>query len=123
MTPSDLLYTATHEWVRLESGLAVVGVTHFAQEQLGDLTFVELPAEGDAIKAGDEMGSVESVKAASELYSPVTGRVAAVNQDLENEPGLVNEDPYGRGWMIKVEIEGAPEGLLSPEEYKANIEK
>lgn len=117
MIPKDLLYTKSHEWVRVEGGEAVVGITHFAQEQLGDLTFVELPAPGDTVEAGKEMGSVESVKAASELYAPVSGEVATVNEDLSSAPELVNQDPYGKGWMIRVKLAGEPEGLLSADEY------
>lgn len=123
MIPDDLSYTRTHEWVRLkDESTAVVGITHFAQEQLGDLTFVELPAEGDKLEPGQEMGSVESVKAASELYAPVKGTVSAVNAVLEDNPGLVNEDPYGEGWMLEIALEGAPEGLLTPAQYGEIVE-
>jgi glycine cleavage system H protein len=118
--PEELKYTKSHEWVRLENGTATVGITHFAQDQLGDLTFVELPAAGDHFEAGDEMGTVESVKAASELYAPVTGEIDEVNDSLEDAPEKVNEDPYGNGWMVRFKLEGEAEGLLSAEEY-ANI--
>lgn len=120
--PKDLLYTKTHEWLRHEDGTEVMGITDFAQEQLGDLTFVELPAEGETITAGQEMGSVESVKAASELYAPVSGTVEAVNPRLEDEPGLVNSDPYGDGWMVRIAPDGDPDGLLSAEEYEELVE-
>lgn len=120
MIPEELKYTKSHEWVRLENGTATVGITHFAQDQLGDLTFVELPAAGDHFEAGDEMGTVESVKAASELYAPVTGEIDEVNDSLEDAPEKVNEDPYGNGWMVRFKLEGEAEGLLSAEEY-ANI--
>jgi len=114
----DLLYTKTHEWARVEDDIAVVGITDFAQEQLGDITFVELPAVGDTVEAGQEMGSVESVKAASELYSPVSGEVIEVNGDLEGAPEKVNSDPFGEGWFIRVRLSAEPAGLLSPEEYE-----
>ena len=95
-----------------------VGITDFAQEQLGDITYVELPAVGDNVEAGREMGSVESVKAASELYSPVTGEVIEINEDLEGAPEKVNTDPFGEGWLIRVRLTDEPTGLLSPEEYE-----
>ncbi len=123
MIPDDLLYAKTHEWVSLkDDSTAQIGITHFAQEQLGDLTFVELPAEGDSIEAGQEMGAVESVKAASELYAPVSGKVTAVNSVLEDNPGLANEDPYGEGWMIEVQLSAPAEGLLSPAQYAELVE-
>jgi glycine cleavage system H protein len=114
----DLLYTNTHEWVRVEDEIAVIGITDFAQEQLGDITYVELPAVGDVLEAGQEMGSVESVKAASELYCPVTGEVIEVNEELEGTPEKVNSDPFGEGWMLRVKLSAEPVGLLSPEEYE-----
>lgn len=117
MIPKELLYTKSHEWARIEGGEAVIGITHFAQEQLGDLTFVELPAVGDTVQAGAEMGSVESVKAASELYAPVSGEVVAVNEELASAPELVNQDPYGKGWMIRVKLAGKPQGLIGADEY------
>lgn len=120
--PAELKYSKSHEWVRIEGDEATIGISHFAQEQLGDLTFVELPAAGDSINAGEEMGSVESVKAASELYAPVSGEVIAVNEALEDAPEAVNEAPYTDGWMLKVKLSSAPEGLLSAEEYTALVE-
>ncbi|MFP5259908.1 MAG: glycine cleavage system protein GcvH [Acidobacteriota bacterium] len=114
----DLLYSKTHEWARVEDEIAVVGITDFAQEQLGDITYVELPAVGDTVEAGQEMGSVESVKAASELYSPVSGEVIEVNEELEAAPEKVNADPFGEGWLIRVRLTEEPIGLLSPEEYE-----
>lgn len=114
----DLLYTKTHEWVRVEDSIAVIGITDFAQEQLGDITYVELPAVGAVLEAGQEMGSVESVKAASELFSPVSGEVVAVNEELEATPEKVNADPFGEGWMLRVRLSAEPAGLLSPEEYE-----
>ncbi|MCA1945749.1 MAG: glycine cleavage system protein GcvH [Desulfovibrio sp.] len=125
MIPDDLLYTKTHEWVRMEDDEAVVGITHFAQSQLGDLTFVELPKVGDTVTAGEEMGSVESVKAASEIYSPVDGEVVAVNEELADTPEAINEDPYGEGWMVRVRVTGGQpsDGLLTPEEYAELLEE
>ena len=114
----DLLYSKTHEWVRVENEIAVVGITDFAQEQLGDITYVELPAVGDMVEAGQEMGSVESVKAASELYSPVSGEVIEINDELEASPEKVNADPFGEGWLLRVRLTEEPSGLLSPEEYE-----
>ncbi|MEW5774716.1 MAG: glycine cleavage system protein GcvH [Thermodesulfobacteriota bacterium] len=121
MIPKDLLYSRSHEWTRVENGAAVVGITHFAQEQLGDLTYVELPEAGTTVSAGQEMGSVESVKAASELYSPVSGEVLEANAELASAPELINQDPYGAGWMIKVKLSAEPEGLLSAGEYEEMV--
>lgn len=119
--PVNLKYVDTHEWVKIEGDIATVGVTDFAQDQLGDVTFVELPAAGKTLAAGDGMGSVESVKAASDLYSPVSGEIMEVNAALENNPELVNSDPYGQGWMIKVRLDGSDDKLISAEEYQAII--
>ncbi|MCM0753642.1 glycine cleavage system protein GcvH [Desulfovibrio aminophilus] len=118
MIPSDRAYTKSHEWAKIEGDVAIVGISHFAQEQLGDLTFVDLPRVGDQVSAGAEMGSVESVKAASELYSPVTGEVLEVNEALVSTPEKVNQDPYGEGWMLKVKLAAAPEGLLDAAAYE-----
>lgn len=119
----DLLYAPSHEWVRVEGDEAVVGITHFAQEQLGDLTFVELPQVGDGLTSGREMGSVESVKAASDIYSPVTGEVIAINDALESAPEKINEDPYGQGWMLRVRLSAAPAGLLDAKAYEELVAK
>lgn len=118
MIPKELKYTESHEWVRIEGDEAVVGITHFAQEQLGDLTYVEVPEVGDEFEAGDEMGSVESVKAASEIYAPVSGEIVAVNEALEDAPESVNQDPYGEGWMVRFKLSSEPEDLLSADEYE-----
>ncbi len=117
MIPNDLKYAKSHEWAKIDGDVATVGITHFAQEQLGDLTFVDLPKVGATLATGAEMGSVESVKAASELYSPVSGQVVEVNAALENAPEAVNQDPYTAGWMIKVKLSAAPEGLLDAAAY------
>ena len=118
---ADLLYATTHEWARIEGSEAVVGITFFAQEQLGDLTFVDLPAVGATLVPGKEMGSVESVKAASDIYSPVAGEVIAVNEALESNPEKVNEAPYGDGWMVRVRLSATPSGLLTAAAYEAQI--
>ncbi len=117
MIPNELKYAKSHEWAKIEGDTATVGITHFAQEQLGDLTYVELPKVGATVTAGAEMGSVESVKAASELYSPVSGTVTEVNAALEGAPEAINQDPYAAGWMIKVKLSAAPEGLLDATAY------
>ena len=122
MIPEDLKYAKSHEWVMVEGDVATVGITQFAQEQLGDLTFVELPEVGDTFEQGAEMGSVESVKAASEIYAPVAGEVIEVNEELEDAPEKVNEEPYGAGWLLKFKIKGEPEGLLDAQGYAAAIE-
>ena len=119
--PDNLLYCDTHEWVRVEGKKAVIGITDYAQEQLGDITYVDLPSVGAALSAGADMGAVESVKAASELYCPVAGKVTKVNADLDASPELANSDPYGAAWMIEVELSEEPKGLLSPADYKKLI--
>lgn len=117
--PTDLLYSKSHEWVRMEGDEAVVGITHFAQESLGDITYVELPLVGDEVSAEGEFGSVESVKAASDLISPVSGDVSGVNTALEDAPEKCNSDPYGEGWLIRVRVSGKPEGLMDAAAYEA----
>lgn len=115
--PADLLYSPSHEWVKIEGDEAVVGITFFAQESLGDITYVELPAVGDAVTADKEFGSVESVKAASDLISPVNGEVTAVNDALENAPEQINATPYD-AWIIRVKLFGKPEGLMDAAAYE-----
>ena len=117
--PSDLLYSKSHEWVRLEGDEAVVGITHFAQESLGDITYVELPLVGDEVSEESEFGSIESVKAASDLVSPVSGEVTEVNDVLEDAPEKCNSDPYGEGWLVRVKLSGKPEGLMDAAAYEA----
>ena len=104
---ADLLYAPTHEWARIEGSEAVIGITFFAQEQLGDLTFVDLPAVGTVLAPGKEMGSVESVKAASDIYSPVAGEIIEVNTSLPDNPALLNTDPFGAGWIFKLKVADA----------------
>ncbi|HEX2035229.1 MAG TPA: glycine cleavage system protein GcvH [Chloroflexota bacterium] len=108
-TPTDAKYTKDHEWVRLEGDTAVVGITDYAQNELGDVVFVELPATGSPVKQGESFGVVESVKAASDLYAPLSGEVLATNEALTDSPDLVNKAPYGDGWMIKVRPSDAGE--------------
>lgn len=114
-------YTREHEWVQvLPSGRVRVGITDFAQRALGDIVFLELPAVGQELRAEDSMGSAESVKSVSDVYAPVNGTVTAVNPQVEEKPGLLNSDPYGEGWIVELEpAEGALDGLLTPEEYRA----
>ena len=104
MVPTDLRYTKEHEWVRVQDGVATVGITDHAAEQLGDIVFVELPGAGSSVSAGKTFGVVESVKAVSDLFAPVSGEVAEANAELDGKPELVNSDPYGTGWMIKVVV-------------------
>lgn len=117
--PTELKYSKEHEWVKLEDGKVRIGITEFAQSELGDIVFVELPQVGDEIKVDDAFGSVESVKTVSELYAPISGKVVEVNGNLEDSPELVNEDSYGEAWMIVVEPANLAEldALLSAEEY------
>ncbi|WP_022656880.1 glycine cleavage system protein GcvH [uncultured Desulfovibrio sp.] len=117
--PIGLLYSKSHEWARLEGDQAVIGITAFAQESLGDITYVELPQVGDALAADKEFGSVESVKAASDLVSPVNGEVLEVNAVLEDAPEKCNSDPYGEGWLVRVKLSGKPEGLMDAAAYGA----
>ena len=115
--PEDLQYTQSHEWVRIEGETATIGITDHAQNELGDVVFVELPGEGDAFDAGESFGTVESVKAVSDLYAPVGGEVVEVNSALEDAPENINEDPYGEGWIVKLRTSDEPH-LLSPHEYE-----
>ncbi len=124
MEPTDRKYTKEHEWAKLDDGLAVVGITDYAQEQLGDIVYVELPQLGDAVEQSQTFGIIESVKAASDLFAPVSGEVVAVNEDLVDRPELVNEDPYEGGWMVKVqpEDETQMDELLTAEGYAAHLQ-
>ena len=116
--PADLLYSKEHEWVKLDGDVATVGITDYAQNSLGDIVYVELPKVGAQIEPMGSVGVVESVKAVSDLFTPVGGEVLEVNDQLENDPALVNREPFAGGWMFKVRISnGAPSGLLSPEAY------
>ena len=116
---ADRRYTKSHEWLTVDGKTVTVGITDFAQAQLGDVVFMELPATGRKVAAGDSFGVVESVKAASDLYSPVAGRITAVNDKLAQHPELVNSDPYGDGWILKLELSGdLPSDLLDEAAYK-----
>lgn len=121
---SEIRFTEDHEWIRLDGEIATVGITDFAQSQLGDIVFVELPAVGKEFAAGDEAAVVESVKAASEIYAPVGGTVTEANPDLEAQPATVNEHPMGEGWFFKMKIndEGEFEALMTEDAYKSFIE-
>jgi len=120
--PGDLQYTKSHEWVRVEDGVATVGITDHAQDELGDVVFVELPEMGATLAAGDSFGAVESVKAVSDLYAPVGGEVVGVNGALEDSPEKINEDPYGEGWILKLQISDERD-LLSAADYEKLLEE
>ncbi len=122
--PSDLKYTQDHEWIRVDGNFAFVGVTDFAQGELGDVVFVEIETEGEELDKGETFGTVEAVKTVSDLFMPVGGIVTEVNGVLADDPEVVNKDPYGEGWMIKIEIKDSSEldGLMSPGEYQEMIE-
>ncbi len=121
--PQDLRYAKSHEWVRVEGDTATIGITDHAQHELTDVVFVELPPKGRQVKAGDACAVVESVKTASDIYSPVSGEVVETNQGVVDQPALVNTDPYGAGWFYKVKLSepGEVEKLLSPIQYKAHV--
>ena len=118
--PAELKYTKDHEWIRMEEEFAYIGITDFAQKELGDIVFVEITEDGERVEAGDVFGSVEAVKTVSDLFMPITGEIVEVNEELDTQPELVNSDPYGKGWMVKIKIEsGSDEGeLLSSDDYK-----
>ena len=109
MKPEDLKYTKTHEWVSVKGNAAVIGITRHAVEELGDIVFVEFKGKGEQIKQFEQFGTVESTKAASELYSPVSGKIVEVNEEAINTPQVINEEPYGKGWLVKLELEEASE--------------
>ncbi len=121
LVPEDLFYSEEHEWLRLDDDVAIVGITDFAQDQLGDIVYVDLPEVGATIEVGAVVGELESTKSVSDVYSPVSGEVIAINPELEGSEELINNDPYGEGWLFKVRVsEGDPtEGLLSAEQYTA----
>lgn len=123
--PSDLKYTKEHEWVRISGSKATIGITDYAQKQLGDIVFVELPNVDEEIDAGDEFGTVESVKSVSPIFQPMSGKTVDINTELNDQPELINEDCYGEGWLVRVEITNPAEvdSLMSAEEYKAFLEE
>ncbi|MBD8036851.1 glycine cleavage system protein GcvH [Solibacillus sp. A46] len=124
-TPKELLYSKEHEWVKVEDGKATIGITDFAQAELGDIVFVELPEVGDEVSKDQPFGSVESVKTVSELYAPISGKVVAINEELLDNPEYVNESPYGTAWMITVEVTNDEEvkELMDADAYTALIEQ
>ena len=120
-TPTNLKYSKDHEWVRLEGEFAYVGITDFAQSELGEIVFIEVETVGETMEAGEIFGSVEAVKTVSDLLLPVSGEIVGFNEKLEEEPELVNNDPYGEGWMVKITVSNPSnlDSLLTPEEYSA----
>ena len=122
-TPAELQYTKTHEWIKIEGDSATVGISDYAQDSLGDVVYVELPDVGASYTAGQPFGAVESVKAASDLYLPVGGEVTEVNEPLLNQPELLNSDPYGDGWLIKIKLAQGVGALMSAEAYEKYVEE
>ena len=122
--PTELKYLSTHEWLRVEDGIGYVGITDHAQDAMWDLVYVEMPEVGATVSANDEAGVVESVKAASDIYAPVSGEIVAINETLEETPETVNSDPYGDGWMFQIKLSDSSEleGLLSADDYQAQID-
>jgi glycine cleavage system H protein len=125
MYPPEFLYTKEHEWIQVDESVGTIGITDFAQKELGDVVFVELPKLGDHVSAGESFGTVESVKAVSEIFSPVSGEVSDVNGKLQNNPELINSDPHGDAWLVRVHLADRREidKLMTADEYEAYIEK
>jgi glycine cleavage system H protein len=123
--PKDLRYTIEHEWIRVTGNKAVVGITQFAQDQLGDVVFVEMPAPDSTVTKENTMGVVESVKTVSDLYAPASGKVTAINTELETQPELINSEPFGKGWIMEIELSDPKEldSLLTPEQYSEQCDK
>jgi glycine cleavage system H protein len=121
--PEELQYTRSHEWVRTEDDTATIGITDYAQEELGDIVYVELPEEGATFDAGDSFGTVESVKAVSDLYTPIGGEVVEINETLNDSPEKINEDPYGEGWIVKLRVSDEGSELLSASDYEQFVEE
>jgi glycine cleavage system H protein len=123
--PESLKYTKDHEWIQIDGDTGIVGITDYAQGELGDVVFVELPPVGKVVKAHDSFGTIEAVKAVSDIYAPASGSIVAVNPELEKTPEVVNKDPYGKGWMVKIKLSNASEvsGLLSAAAYKQLVGK
>ncbi len=123
MYPSENLYTREHEWVRVEDDVCVLGITEFAQHELGEVVFVELPEVGQVFDAGDELGTIESVKAVAEIYTPVAGEVIEVNESVSDDPELLNEDPHGEGWLIKIRFSSASDlkELMKADQYEEYV--
>jgi glycine cleavage system H protein len=123
MYPKDLLYSREHEWVRVEDDLCILGITEFAQQELGEVVFVELPEIGQVFDTNDELGTIESVKAVAEVYTPVAGEVVEINDAVVDDPELLNEDPHNEGWLIKIRFSSADDlnSLMKPEEYEEYV--
>ena len=121
MIPNDLRYHQEHEWVRVSGTQATVGISHFAQDALGDIVFIDMPKVGAIVKAGQQIGEVESTKTTSTIYTPVSGTIAKINADLKDHPEVVNSDPYGKGWMVLIDLSnaGEVEGLMTAAQYEA----
>lgn len=121
--PAELKYTKDHEWVKVDGNIAIIGITEFAQSELGDIVYVEIETEGETLDQDEVFGSVEAVKTVSDLFMPVSGEIKEFNEQLESEPELVNKDPYGDGWMIKIEMDDASQldGLMSAADYQAMV--
>jgi glycine cleavage system H protein len=119
MNPQDLLYTKEHEWIRITGDTGTIGITDHAQSELGDVVFVELPKVGDRLVAGKPLGTIESVKAVSEIFCPVSGEITEVNASLVDAPETINADPYGKGWLVRLKVDSKPsQGLLSAKQYE-----
>ena len=121
--PSDLLYTKDHEWIKIENGIATVGITDYAQGELGDIIFIELPEIGDSVQAEDSIGTIEAVKTVADIYSPMNGEISEVNINLEDNPDTLNTDPYDSGWIIKLNnFTNNDDNYLTPDQYKSLIQ-
>ena len=125
MYPEGLHYTKEHEWIKVEDGEGTIGITHYAQEALGDIVFVELPDAGEKFDTGDVMGSIESVKAVSDIYTPLTGEIIEANSNLEDQPEVINNDPYGEGWICRISIDNEDEldALMDADEYQEYLKE
>lgn len=120
--PKDLKYTKDHEWVKIDGNIATIGITDYAQGELGDIVFVEIETEGEELDEGEVFGTIEAVKTVSDLFMPITGKIESFNTDLESQPELVNEDPYGKGWMIKIKFDGElSDALIDADAYEEVI--
>jgi glycine cleavage system H protein len=124
MYPTDLLYTKEHEWIRVDDDVCVLGITEYAQQELGEVVFVELPEVGQVFDANDEIGTIESVKAVSEIFTPVAGEILEVNETVSDDPELLNDDPHGEGWLVKIRFSSAADlkELMDAEKYAAYVE-
>lgn len=120
--PTDLKYTKTHEWIRIEGDTVTIGITDYAQSELGDIVYVDLPEAGKILQPGQSICTVESVKTVSDVYTPIGGEIIATNPDLEGSAELINQDPYSKGWIAKLKMDGSPSGLLDFDGYKAVLE-